>query len=337
MSDTLDTIFQVASLFVAGLGFILASIYISQALRTPTNGETEREDPRERRWWRRYWNERYSKALDAVVLFFAATIIVMFAELPALYDPRISYTFPALPINVSVRDFLAPNQNEPTGFGLYSYLLFGNRGDTNRTERLAATRAYLNQFDAFRTTRVRSAKDQLNVFYMPTIVDAEWIDQCDPAPYAPPDPTIGGSKPKPRWKCTFERQTREWNVDELAEWVELRYAYPRAAELLQVLHRAFHSEPDLDGIYVASYLTPLMSKVLPQPDPNILLLQRLSRVPPDHLETWVEELRIQFAKPQYWDVSTLRWIMLDIRSRFPGIAEKIDFIGPLLAKESKGQ
>jgi hypothetical protein len=234
-------------------------------------------------------------------------------------------------INVSVRDFLTTGKYEPVGYGLYSYLLFGNQGQTNRPARLAAIRAYLDQFDTFRMTKVRSSRDQLNVFFIPTKVEAEWIDQCMPASYAPPD--MAQSMPKRRWRCTLDKKTRDWNVDELAEWVERYYDYQRASELLVLLQRLLHLDPDLDSIYVSAYFSPLMSKALPQPDPNKLLLLRLSRVASDYMEAWIEQIRIQFATPQFWDVNTLRWTILYIRSRLPEFADKLDFIGTLFAGE----
>src|SRR5262249_55904763 len=111
MMDDLASILQVVSIIAAFLGFLLVALL-----------------------WKAFWFQPppplYLLVVSVMLLLVASVMLVGLATTTLFHAQK--------EINVSVRDFLTAGKDEPTGFGLYSYLLFGNRGGTNRNERLAA-------------------------------------------------------------------------------------------------------------------------------------------------------------------------------------------------------
>jgi hypothetical protein len=235
-------------------------------------------------------------------------------------------------VTLTFRDFLHSEEYEPAGLGLYSYLLFGNSGTTNKAERIAAVTAYLNQFQVSSATRGLADKKQKNGFFLPTIKDAEWIDQCKPTPAAAPASTNGTPKPQSAWTCKYQGKTRIYSDDELAQWIEANYDYARAQNVLSAVQKVGGTVQQIDSIYIVSYTEPLFRG--PQIVSSRLLVQDLSRLRPGFMATWVQEVSFQFTKPDYWNVEFLRRTLLIIRTRWPEIANLVLLTGGAVAEES---
>ena len=117
------------------------------------------------------------------------------------------------------RSFLVAGQREKTGYGLYSYLLFGSPPtDASRERYLKAIEAYLSLVLDISGLEKYFAPSELNITYLP----------------------INASLPE--------------NLDAkaLSQWVVEHYDYARARFLLKAI-----SGGNRDGPYIVSALTPL--------------------------------------------------------------------------------
>lgn len=104
------------------------------------------------------------------------------------------------------RSFLVKGRKEESGYGLYSYLLFGSRpDDSNRDRYLKAIDAYLKNIEEVSKLQVCFPRSKLNVAYLPLEVA--------------PGPSIS------------------------ADWLLNHYDYVRARALLDVLPRSLREGP----------------------------------------------------------------------------------------------
>ena len=103
---------------------------------------------------------------------------------------------------LTVRDFLKPKELEPKGLGLYSYLLYGSPGNSDYDSKIAAMRAYLSDFSTYKETGLIPNRETLNGFFVFTLEDLEWIDQCDREGFVHSKPNDTNSPKIPTWCCT---------------------------------------------------------------------------------------------------------------------------------------
>ena len=196
-----------------------------------------------------------------------------FAAAPSPEEPvRGSY-------RLTGRDFLLAGKAEDSGYGLYSYLLFGEPlNDGNR----ALYRAILDAFSHL--TEVRSflaenkPRSDLNVTYLP-------LNDLPPSGAGP-----------------------DWLLD--------HYDFARA----QIILAALAQRPV--GPYIVSYKSPLSAASSVETDQ--LLVEDLSRIPPDLAFLWVNEFSAQAGRPQYWDRPALRTLMLNLRTQIAVDAEAFE-------------
>jgi len=68
-------------------------------------------------------------------------------------------------------------------------------------------------------------------------------------------------------------------------------------------------------------------------DPAYVLVQDLSKLPPNYMGSWVELTAQQFTKPDYWDKDTFDYAMLRIRTTLAEIAPSVGLTEKALASE----
>jgi hypothetical protein len=183
--------------------------------------------------------------------------------------------------------------DEPAGYGLYSYLLFGSNSLVNMEKRLAASDAYLRHFSQANAPNVRGApRRQLNLFQAP---------------------------------LRNEKSRDDLSKDGGAQAMVEDYDYQLARLLLNKIDRGE------SGIYIVTYFEPLShAKVI---DEKKLLVQDLSFVSKNLIELWILEFRRQVRQQPYWDQRTFRDVMLRVRTTLPFVADLVKVTGKAFASE----
>lgn len=178
------------------------------------------------------------------------------------------------------RSFLLPNEAETTGYGLYSYLLFGSRPTAASRERyLKAVEEFLRFPDITRYDVFNIPHRTLNITYLPlkTFPDAAVLDQLADEHYG-----------------------------KVAEWVLKQYDYERARVLLRGI-----AGSNREGPYFVSVLKPPSWN---NPPSRPYLYQDQSSVPPHLVSLWAKEFLNQAAQEQFWQERTAAQLALKLRT-----------------------
>ena len=178
------------------------------------------------------------------------------------------------------RSFLLSNEAETTGYGLYSYLLFGSRPSAASRERyLKAVEEFLRFPDITRYDVFNIPHRTLNITYLPlnTFPDAAALDQLADEQYG-----------------------------RVAEWALKQYDYERARVLLKGIAGSLR-----DGPYFLSVLKPPSWN---NPPARPYLYQDLSAVPPHLASLWAKEFLNQAAQEQFWQARTAAQLALKLRT-----------------------
>jgi hypothetical protein len=273
------------------------------------------------------WVRRHK---NIVVLATAASLIVLpfiFLSEREVFLPHkvvISSTQPTF--RKTARDFINTNESVPSGLGLYSYLLISDREPANRNK--AAIKTYIGNFGTFPELHT-VPRNQINGFFVFTTRDLEWVDQCRRT-YSDQNSSKDLPELPQYWSCSPGGKKITLNLDELADRVLPYLDYERASRILNSL-RENGAVPDATGLYIVSYLDPLEAHN--SIDTGKLLVQDLSRTPPDYVESWVREVARQFAVPEYWNADAFSHTVLWCRTALAVFAPSVTLTEKAIASE----
>jgi hypothetical protein len=208
---------------------------------------------------------------------------------------------------ITGRDFLIRGEKEAEVYGLYSYFLLGSRPDNASRERyLSAIKEYLRLSDVIDLLKVLREKKEINITYLPLKI------------------SLGKDLLK-----QLEKQDDK-NYSEVAAWVLDNYDYERAQALLQKIEGGH-----VNGPYIVSLLTPLSGDTAVPP----YLYQDQSIVPHDLIASWMKEFIMQAAQEKFWEVKTMRSMVLRMRVYVgaigKGVPEVIEALNRLIALKDK--
>jgi hypothetical protein len=198
------------------------------------------------------------------------------------------------------REFLLPQQPETTGYGLYSYLLFGSPPtDSNRDRCLAAAAAYIETLPRITDMLAYAPPSHLNITYLP-VTDL------------PPPEVLGlraGATGPPLAKG--------------AQWVLEHFDYARASVVLAAVPGRH-----LNGPYLVSARRPLTGSERLTGEYGV---QDLSAAPPELITAWVTEFidRSQqdnpFGKGNARElVLTMRGVVREAARQWPQVVASVD-------------
>ena len=172
------------------------------------------------------------------------------------------------------RSFLVGTENEQSGFGLYSYLLFSSAPitDTEKQRDLAVLKVFIEGMNDVAEFESYKPKADLNVTYLLVV---EHPQQSVPSP----------------------------------EWVLSKYNFVRAQVLLGILGRSGHDVRQ--GPYVVSATKPL-SHLTEIPEPH--LWQDMSSVSPTVAASWEKEFITRASRKEFWAPDTRNQALLDLRT-----------------------
>lgn len=169
---------------------------------------------------------------------------------------------------------LPAGAKEKSGYGLYSYILFGSRpaAADSRERCLKALEAYVSANESI--ARLEAAgieKHKLNITYVPVIK-------------LPPQ----DKRPSP-------------------EWLLENYDYARARKILSSISSEYRS----DGPYIISHLKPLSNI---RQSPEMHLYQDLSLIMPKVIKGYAREFLNQAAQERHWEERTVRQFTLKLQN-----------------------
>jgi hypothetical protein len=180
------------------------------------------------------------------------------------------------------RSFLVGKEEEESGFGLYSYLLFSSRpvNDTEKQRNLAVIRAFITGMnDVADLESSGAAKGDLNVTYL---LLTEHPEESVPS----------------------------------AEWVLSHYNFARAQVLLRPLAQS--GRDVLKGPYVVSVSKPLSHLT---ETPEHYLWQDMSSVTPAVAASWEKEFMRCASRKEFWGADTRNQAVLNLRTFIASIAD----------------
>ena len=187
----------------------------------------------------------------------------------------------------SARIFLLQNEDETPGYGLYSYLLFGNKpGEMEIKSYLKAIEEILkfpdvtqfeNYMRKYQNITLEEARKRINLTYIPL-------------------------KQAPTAKII--KQWSEEEYDKVSQWILKHYDYERARAIFGRIRRNLY-----EGPYMVSILHPIKkdNKV------SKYLFMDQSTVPPHLIHSWMKEFLFQAGQENYWEDRTMRRLVLKIR------------------------
>jgi tetratricopeptide (TPR) repeat protein len=177
---------------------------------------------------------------------------------------------------LSGRAFLVPDEREPQGYGLYSYLLFETppKNDVERGRYLSTLEAYLRILPPMEELERHKRRSQLNITLIPTKRSIE----------LPAD--VGEPK----------------RAAQTAEQVLAAYDYARA----QVLLEGFGKDVTRSGPY-------LISRMPSAPEATRLFLD-MSHVKPDLVWDWTKTFCWLAAQERSWSEAALQKLALNTRN-----------------------
>jgi hypothetical protein len=183
---------------------------------------------------------------------------------------------------VTSRSLLYDNSREESGYGLYSYILFGAPpNDATRDRYFAVLRSFIN-FPSTEDMVKQVSRKQLNVTYLPVKGQPDSSSS---------DALLGA------------------------------YDYARAAGLLARISCKDHGTPCgplLGGPYIISTTKPLSDQTSLS---QHFLYQDLSAVPARIVPLWVDEFMKQSAMPNFWQKRNGLQIALNLRTAISVLAD----------------
>jgi hypothetical protein len=227
-----------------------------------------------------------------------------------------SFLGPAeLPRIVTARAFLTPLASEETGYGLYSYVLFGSRPrslDSDEWRRYQQTIVAFLGVPASRELLQYAPPARINTTFLP--VTCDWRELSSGASeffnFSQGHMAIHRLEHQAASKLLPDeiRETLrvENHADEIACILVGNYDYARAEVLL-----SHFASPHMDGPYIISAIQPLSSAMTP---PNHYLYQDLSFVPPELVSSWIKEFMVQAQEPEFWKMRTKDQFILRLRT-----------------------
>ncbi len=193
----------------------------------------------------------------------------------------------------TARGTLFTAESEEEGYSLYSYLLFqrGDQSGENYKRRVAAIRGFIDEIDELAALEAQGVpRKEINIFYVPLRPFMNEVSFDVMRIY------LGGLK-------------RDESVKQIIE----SYDFARSRLLLQKL--------DLmgDGPYIVSYRTPISGRQGISPEQ--LLVQDLSRVPPELVRLWIIEFKRQVVQERSGKNTNLRRFTLRLRTEIAILAK----------------
>lgn len=183
------------------------------------------------------------------------------------------------------RSYLTQNENERTGFGLYSYLLFSERPNkSNRTKYLKILKTYHDKLEEVEDLKRYIRRDSLNVIYLPL-------------------------KYKPEPSLYYSEEDKKY------EWLLKNYDYSRAKFYINKVE----SKTGRGPLFI-SYSKPLSQVGTITKE---YLVQDLSGVHEDVAVLWVEKFLEVSSKPHYWDEEGLKDFTHELRNKIAIGAEAL--------------
>ncbi len=193
--------------------------------------------------------------------------------------------------------FLEAGQQEESGFGLYSYILFKSRPTALKKnlyiEMILKVFGRTHKLD--KHTNRDTPKKELHVTYF----------------------LIQTAAPKMQMK-----------PEAMAEWILEHYDYQRAGKIMRKA-----SVLEQNGPLLLSAFQPLTSSAA-QIDSNILM-QNFSKIPSDRkhlIHAWVDTFFNHASIPQKWDDASLSQLVLDLRTGIARAARIMPLIQEALVK-----
>jgi len=224
---------------------------------------------------------------------------------------------------ITARSFLTPLQREDTGYGLYSYILFGSRPeylDSNRWRR------YYQAILAFLTIPTIEGLSRyvppsgLNITFLPINCSEHELPKLSLQPIAfqfseerqaaHAKEHQAGGKPFP---------DHGTSSGDTACTLVSNYDYSRAQKLLSILPQAH-----MEGPYIISTMKPLDKT---QTLPAEYLYQDLSSVPPELINLWLREFMAQAQEKEFWKTRSREQFVLRLRTTIGVLSQQMPDFG----------
>ena len=193
----------------------------------------------------------------------------------------------------TARGTLFTAESEEEGYSLYSYLLFqrNDQSGENYERRVAAIRGFIDEIDELAALEAQGVpREEINIFYVPLRPFMNEVSFDVMRIY------LVGLK-------------RDESVKQIIE----SYDFARSRLLLQKL------DLTADGPYIVSYRTPISGRQGISPEQ--LLVQDLSRVPPDLVRLWIIEFKRQVVQERSGKNTNLRRFTLRLRTEIAILAK----------------
>ena len=180
---------------------------------------------------------------------------------------------------------------------------------------------------------IRNSKKE-NGFFVFTTEDLKWIDRCIRADFVHSKPDDPQSSMIPVWTCAQDLGTkRNYTINELTTFVVAKLDIPRAVSLLNKLQNIGVMD-STNGIYIVSYLTPILGNS--EKNPSMIMIQDLTRLPADYVESWVLLTKEQFNKSDYWNKNLLDYTILTVRTTLARAAPAVELTEKALSSKIIG-
>ena len=124
-----------------------------------------------------------------------------------------------------------------------------------------------------------------------------------------------------------------YTINELTTFVVAKLDIPRAVSLLNKLQNIGVMD-STNGIYIVSYLTPILGNS--ERNPSIIMIQDLTRLPADYVESWVLLTKEQFNKSDYWNKNLLDYTILTVRTTLARAAPAVELTEKALSSKIIG-
>lgn len=188
-------------------------------------------------------------------------------------------------------DFLSADKNEKKGYGLYSYLLLGERAHAKNNELYRSIINACLDFPSAQRIENFFGKSKTNVVYIPLLENGEKISK------------------------SLENTDRSGQIDLILE----HYDYARARFILSHFGNATYQGP-----YFASSLNPINPKKHELQKP--FLFQDMSNIPPHLSQKWAQYFLARTAQNQFWDSNALTVVKYEVRKYISILASAVPVV-----------
>jgi hypothetical protein len=218
-------------------------------------------------------------------------------------------------IRVTTRSFLTPLRSEGSGYGLYSYILFGARPDSLASDRW---RRYFQTILAYWSLPISDEvlryvpPERMNLTFLPITCYARELPSDTVAPFRFDQERVAMHRTEHQaaGNSFLYHDSNDVGVASSANGAACilvsSYDYARAQVLLSLFGGSH-----MEGPYIISTTEPL-SKRLSLPDKY--LYQDLSSVPADLIPLWVKEFMAQAQEQEFWKTRTKEQFILRLRT-----------------------